>query len=613
MSRKRIAVRSLVAMALALTAGPALAQPAGQPPAGQPPAGQPPAGQPPAGQPAPTQPAPGQPQPAPTQPAPTQPQPAPGQPAQPRSAAAAPSAEASSALAVPDSPPLPPQPGAAPGTTPPPPALPKVFADEAALSVRSGSGEPVAGWHGVFFIRDPDGNFRISPVGFLQLDFNSSFGDGVDSVPTAAGGAGMPPRFYVKKARFGFAGDFLKRWSFQMNFDLANGALSNENGTDEAFAAPAGTDPTADTARFRPPQGVDAGLAIRDVWVNYALGPFLNFQFGQFRQPFGQENRTSDTMLPLMDRSIATRGFVVPGGREMGLMVWGDIGDDVFTYEVMVDGGEGEGRPPVDATPDFAGRFLVKPFGSIKLIKDVRFGISGRHGERDPESVAYNITSTASQQGYVFFGSTYKDSAGRRTNIIPSGGQNVIGGEVMFPVGPVDIAGEAYYAAYHTREAVDGYQLTNTERLGTMSGVGLTTWVTWWALGDAHIGGEAGRQKPGKLNLKKKPKYDRGLEITALVSAILADYDGASRGGEYDAKTPGSADKPTTAIDLIQMSLAASYWHTKNVRLSLNYGLYFAPGAGTDNLAVVPGNIVKEADPEATMLHELGTRIQLAF
>jgi hypothetical protein len=579
-------------MALALTSGRALAQPAGQPAGGQP-AGQPPAAQPAGGQPA------GQPPAA---------QPA-GQPA----AGAAP-AEGSSALAVPDSPPLPPQPGgAAAATTPPPPALPKVFADEAALAVRSGSGEPVAGWHGVFFLRDPDGNFRISPVGFMQLDFNSSFGDGVDSVPTANGGAGMPPRFYVKKARFGFAGDFLKRWSFQMNFDITNARLSNENGTDEAFAAPAGTDPTADTARYRPPQGVDAGLTVRDVWVNYALGPFLNFQFGQFRQPFGQENRTSDTMLPLMDRSIATRGFVVPGGREMGLMVWGDIGDDVFTYEVMVDGGEGEGRPPVDAAPDFAGRFLVKPFGSIKLIKDIRFGVSARHGERDSQSVAYDQTSIATQQGFVFFGSTYKDSLGRRTHIIPSGGQNVIGGELMVPIGPVDIAGEAYYAAYHTREAIDGFQLTNTERLGTMNGVGLTTWVTWWALGDAHIGGEAGRQKPGKLNLKKKAKFDRGLEITALVSAILADYDGAARGGEYDAKTPGSTDKPTTAIDVIQMSLAASYWHTKNVRLSLNYGLYFAPGAGTDNLAVVPGNIVKEADPEATMLHELGTRIQLAF
>jgi hypothetical protein len=218
-----------------------------------------------------------------------------------------------------------------------------------------------------------------------------------------------------------------------------------------------------------------------------------------------------------------------------------------------------------------------------------------------------------SQQGFAFFQSTYKDSAGRRTHVIPSGGQNIIGGELSFPIGPVDIAGEAYYAAYHTREAVDGYQLTNTERLGTLNGVGLTTWVTWWALGDARIGGEMGRSKPSKLNLKKKPKFDRGLEITALVSAILADYDGGSRGGAYDDKTPGSAAKPTTAIDLMQFAFAASYWHTKNVRLSLNYALYFAPGSGDDNLAVVPGNIVKEPDPEAHLLHELGTRLQLQF
>jgi len=574
----RIAVGSLVAMGVAFLSASAAAQgaPPGQP-AGGAPDGQKP-GTPPAG----------------------------------TTATADGDADTSSALAIPDSPPLPPQPGAR-ATTSAPPALPKVFADEATLAVRSGSGEPVAGWHGMFFIRDPDGNFRISPVGYMQLDFQSFFGDGVSSTPVVAGGAGMPPRFLVRRLRLGLGGDFLKRWSFLATFDVGNGTLSNENGTEESFAAPAGQDPSAATPRYRPVQGVDAGLAVRDVWINYALGPFLNFQIGQMRAPIGQENRTSDTFTPLMERSIATRGFIVPGGREAGLTLWGDFGDDVFTYEMMVMGGDGENRATVDGAPDFAGRFLVKPFGSVKLIKDARIGVSARHGERDPEAVGYDVTSMTSQQGFAFFQSTYKDSAGRRTHIIPSGGQNVIGGELSFPIGPVDIAGEAYYAAYHTREGVDGFQLTNTERLGTLSGVGLTTWVTWWALGDARIGGEMGRQKPARLNLRKKPKFDRGLELTALVSAILADYDGGSRGGTYDDNTPGSVAKPTTAIDLMQFGLAASYWHTKNVRLSLNYSLYFAPGSGTDNLAVVPGNIVKDADPDAHLLHELGTRLQLQF
>src|SRR5262245_8012558 len=92
------------------------------------------------------QPPPGQPpaQPPPAQPPPAQPDKKPDQ-------------GGSGALAVPENPPAPPAAGAAKdnGT---PPALPKTFADEAALALRdSATGEPVAGWHNMFFFRDPDG------------------------------------------------------------------------------------------------------------------------------------------------------------------------------------------------------------------------------------------------------------------------------------------------------------------------------------------------------------------------------------------------------------------------------------------------------------------------
>ncbi len=102
-------------------------------------------------------------------------------------------ATGSSALTVPETPPSPPVAGTAkdaPAAT----ALPKTFADEASLALRDGaSGEPVAGWHDMFFIRDPEGNFRLSPVGDMMLDFHSFLGHNVDGESTAAGGSGMPP------------------------------------------------------------------------------------------------------------------------------------------------------------------------------------------------------------------------------------------------------------------------------------------------------------------------------------------------------------------------------------------------------------------------------------
>ncbi len=539
-------------------------------------------------------------------------QPAPGEPAKPADPV---SPTGSSALTPPETPPSPPAAGGAKdGTTVPP--IPKAFADEAALALRDGGGEPVAGWHGFFFLREPEGNFRISPSGDLMLDFNAWAGPGVSTLPNSKGGQGLTPRFFARRLRFGVHGDFLKRWSFAAAFDVSQG-ISNASGTDEIAAAPPAVDPTGDSARFRPTQGVDGGVGLRDIWVNYSLCPCLNFQVGQFQPPVSMESRTSDTATPLMSRSLATTGLVMPGQREAGLMLWGDFGDDVFTYELAVLGGDGQNRFSVDVAADFVGRLLVAPLKSVKLLKDARIGVSARHGQRDAEAVGYDVVPFMTNGGFVLWDSVYRDSFDRRTHVIPSGAQNLIGGELYLPIGPVDIATQGYYAAYHTREAIEGYQLAregHTERLGALTGVALTSWVTWWAFGDERIGAAVGRQKPSKLNLKKKADLKRGLEVTALFSAILGGYDGNSRGGEDDPATPGSAGNPATDLDVFQFAGALSYWHTRGVRLSFNYGAYFTPGSGSDeNLAGVAGNLGDEASPDNHLMHEFATRVQLAY
>ncbi|MFO0547926.1 MAG: porin [Polyangiaceae bacterium] len=521
----------------------------------------------------------------------------------------------STALEVPETPPLPPTPGAnAPTITGAPAPLPKAFPDEVPIALRDGvTGEPIAGWHGMFFLRSTDGNFRISPVGDLMLDFGAWAGSNVDTHPTSSGGSGLAPRFSVRRMRIGFQGDFLKRWSFAAAFDLTQ-SLTNPNGTEEVSAAPPGEDPTSDSARFKPAQGVDAATGLRDVWVNYSLCPCFNIMVGQFQPPMTMENRTSDTSTPLMERSVATRSFIVPGQRETGIMLWGDVLDEVFTYEVAVVGGDGQNRASVDFLPDVIGRFMFEPLKSFKSVKNFRIGVSARHGERDPEAVAYDVVPLSTSQGFTLWNSTYKDSFNRIVHIIPSGAQNTIGGELYLPVGPVDLAAQGYYSDYHTREAIDGYQKSNTERLGTLNGMGFTAWLTWWAFGHSRIGSPVGMSRPSKLALKKEAELKRGLEVSALFSAVVANYDGNDRGGDDDTKTPGSTEAPETSINTYQFGLALSYWHTRSVRLSFNYGLYWVPDAHIgENLARVPGNLGATPDTEFSgdILHEFGTRVQL--
>jgi hypothetical protein len=532
-------------------------------------------------------------------------------PAEPVDGDATPASGGSSVLDVPDAPPAPAPAGSSKSASKtPPPGAPTSFADEATtVRAKAGSGDPTAGYHGMFFVRDSDGQFRISPTGMLQLDLYTYFGPEVGSLPREAGGAGLSTQLSVRRARFGLHGEMLKRWSWMASLDVV-GPGASIVGVDEVSAG---------SSRVEGGEAGSSGrnegmaLAPRELWVNYSLAPFFNLMLGQTQAPVSMESRTADNALPMLNRSLANRGLVAPGGRETGLMFWGSVMGSTVGYELMLAGGDGENRATVDSAFDVMGRVTVRPLTMVKALREAHIGISARHGERDPSNVAYGLTSLSSSQGFRFFEPSYVDSQGLRTHVLPSGSQNLIGGELRVPVGPVELTHEMHYAAYDTREALAGFERTNTERLGSFTGLGFTSRVTWWALGDEHVAPDSGVLKPPRLELKRKVPYKRGLEVDGIVSAILASYDAASRGGELDPLTPGATDRPATDLSVWQFALAASYWHTQHVRLQLAYSTYWVPGAGTaDNLAVAPSQVVARAG-DAELLHELGTRVQLSF
>jgi phosphate-selective porin len=483
-----------------------------------------------------------------------------------------------------------------------------------------GDDASLAGWNGSFYIRDPHDWVRLYPKARVHIDYNGFFGPGVTDIKAADGGNALKSRFFVRRAELEMAGEILKRWSFNMGGEIGSQTIGNPNGKTENAAGPAGADPTAESARFAAVQTPGATVSLADNWVNYSALPFLNFMFGQYQAPFGIENRTGNSFTPFMERNLAIRGFVFPNSKETGLTIWGETKNKVFNYEIGVFGGDGQNRRQVDNRADFMGRVFSRPLatGGKGLLEKAQIGLSARHGERDSQNVGYDYPAITTGNGWALWNPGYTDSFGRVIHVVPSGAQNQIGGELRLPISRVALQGEAYYVANNTREAVDGFQLTNTERLGQIHGVGWYVQLSGW-LGDSYITGDPGYARPTKVDLKKpadKPK--KGLELLALVGGVNATYEAASRAGTNDEK-----NTIDDSITTLQYGFGANYWATKHIRVTVNYIIYHTPGSNSaDNAAKVPGNTVKvdpmdlgakESVDSAHLLHELGARIGAQF
>lgn len=555
------------------------------------------------------------------------------------------------ALAQPAAPPAPPAPPpalptAAPPAPPvagtlaapePPPPVPTPFPTEGESSDER---MDLAGWNGGFFIRDSRDLFRFSPHFLDEADFYSSFGPGVSpdlmkntaQAPDVA--AGLRPRLFMRRVRLGFEAELLGRWSAGVVIEFGGQQVGNTAGTAETNAAKAGQAPTATSGRYAAVQTVATAPVPADVYINYAVCKCFNIEVGHFNSPLSMDNRTGDAFYPEQERVVAIRSFLLQNQpRDLGGMIWGELGPRVFMYELGVFGGDGQNRPSLDSRVDFIGRVFARPFagmGSSDLEKYTQVGVSARHGDRDPAAIGYDYGNMTTSQGFVLWKPTYNDSAGRQVHIIPSGAQNTLGGELRLQLGRFALEGEAYYVNNGAREAVDGYQLTNTERFSKVSGVGWYGKLSVWPLGDKFLGPEPGILRPRHLDLKAKAPvhFPHGLELMVVGSGVNAKYelrDVTDSTGKVVKSTP-DASTPLGNITIYQVTAGANYWHSRHVRVGVSYTAYLTPDSATKdaggslkNLAVVPDNLLKPAgDPKGAantghVLHELSARVAVGF
>ena len=194
-----------------------------------------------------------------------------------------------------------------------------------------------AGWNGDhFYIKSSDGQFQIMPYGYVQSDFRGYRGDGAPS-----------STFQIRRARFGFQGNYGKHYDFAVLIDAAAGN----------------------------------GISLRDLFLNVKPIPEFQVQVGQFKVPFAQEEMTAVTNIDFVERSLASALYpsATTAFRSPGAVIHGDISGGILQYWAGAFNGKGILQNNTTNQPEFVARLRTYPWRKRKgsLIQGLAFGVSG--------------------------------------------------------------------------------------------------------------------------------------------------------------------------------------------------------------------------------------------
>jgi hypothetical protein len=270
--------------------------------------------------------------------------------------------------------PNPPQPVADPGDSgvhlrnavllQPDPAAMAAMVDQAAPAAPPKRDVPLnAGWNGEhFFIRSSDGQFSISPYGYVDTDYRAYQGDGAPS-----------DTFLLRRARFGFQGNYGSHFDFAILTDAAS----------------------------------TTGSVVRDAYVNVRFRPEIQFQAGQFKVPFGQEAGTGATNLDFIERGFQSMLYpsAATAYRSPGAMLHGDIDGGVVQYYLGAFNGRGYSTASVVNESEIIGRLRFYPFRKSEnsWFREFAFGGSVDHADSRGLSGDQSFAAALPDAAYSFF------------------------------------------------------------------------------------------------------------------------------------------------------------------------------------------------------------------
>ena len=124
----------------------------------------------------------------------------------------------------------------------------------------------------------------------------------------------------------------------------------------------------------------DFSSVVQEYYTDYRLSndKSLSVRLGQFKHSYSMENPLSPTQLELIDvYSQAVLYLAGEGpdplngvnyGRDMGLMVYGDLLNNAVHYELALMSGQGINRKDLNNQKDFIAKLEVKPFDGLRIV-----------------------------------------------------------------------------------------------------------------------------------------------------------------------------------------------------------------------------------------------------
>ncbi|MCE9581343.1 MAG: hypothetical protein K8T20_02380 [Planctomycetes bacterium] len=307
-------------------------------------------------------------------------------------------------------------------------------------------------------------------------------------------------------------------------------------------------------------------FSIDDAYVSFERFSCLKIKVGQYKAPMSIDQTQSTLFIDMPERGLLDR--LVPG-YELGAMVYGEIVEKIFAYNVMVSNGTGRAGVDNNSDKDIFLRAQLRPFATMEsdFLKGIHIAVDANYGKRGLATgvLPYTYSDPASQTTFV--------AKGPNANFARFDGSRYrVNTELAWLLGPIGVKAQFLW----TR---DSYRFPgSTTKTGRGANANHSAWLvtaSWIITGEA---------KTWDRPTVNKPLFGSAGGIGAV--EVLARYSRFNVPG--DLIRDGIISKQDSAQKVDEFAAGVNWYPNPNVRVSAMYA--FIEYTGSSIRPLVVGN-----------------------